>query len=425
MKKLLICVPTYNRAQTIQQWIDCERETLLREEVDVLFVDSSENEGTKKVVNDAIDNGFNNLKYVAVDSTIDGNYKALLVYKMAEQYEYEYIWMTHDHTAYLKNSVDYILKTIQETNSDFYVLNIYSSGMKNIRLDSLEDFAEKSVPLLGRYGASIVSRERFLCGVDWEAVEKKWYKADTISWAHVGWWLERASQIDEFKSTLIEVDYKEYVTLTIANQNIDYRRSWFDQTIQVCAGRWYSLIKKLPNTYRNKKQLYKKAYSEWRSKYTYLQCKKEGAYGIKVFWELRKGIWATVNKKDFIIVFLISIMPYFLSRKIVFGNVEKIVKTYRKQGYKIAIYGAGMYAKMCADYLLDTGITFDSFVVTDKKNNEEEIKGHKIFSIDEYIAENEKLYVIVAVHDLNKKTIYEYLAQFDNDKIKYDYFYEM
>lgn len=71
-----------------------------------------------------------------------------------------------------------------------------------------------------------------------------------------------------------------------------------------------------------------------------------------------------------------------------------------KKNSRIVIYGAGKFGKKLCRLLEESGIIPDAFIVTDMKNNKEEVTGKKVYAVDEYvkrIERGEQVLALVAV----------------------------
>ena len=101
MKKICLMIPTQNRDEAIDYYLDNKLLIFSQKNIDVVICDSSNNELTKRCVERFWEKGFNNLYYsfYANDGSdlLGGNklYHALNEYKE----KYEYIWLSGDTTV--------------------------------------------------------------------------------------------------------------------------------------------------------------------------------------------------------------------------------------------------------------------------------------------------------------------------------------
>ena len=150
--------------------------------------------------------------------------------------QYEYIWVIHDHTLFPKGAFDYIYRSIDE-NDDFVFLRMQGNGFSRKTYHDVRVFAQNSAWLLGKMGASIVRCETMLRNVDWDYYKKKYLRKATINFSHVGFYLERISEIDNPK--LVELEFPR-------DQFEDTHKydklSWEKEALRICTQCWGSVI---------------------------------------------------------------------------------------------------------------------------------------------------------------------------------------
>lgn len=107
--RVAIFVPTYNHPDNVCAVLEKSIDVYKNHNIDVYYIDSSDNETTKNVVNKFIDEGFDNLHYIYVETSKDGyGYEKMLwIYEQSlSDKKYDYIWP-------VKDRVFFSLKTIQ------------------------------------------------------------------------------------------------------------------------------------------------------------------------------------------------------------------------------------------------------------------------------------------------------------------------
>lgn len=134
--KLCICMPTCNRSQCIGRVLEEELEILRKTGIDICIYDSSNDGAAKQLVLEYQDKGYQNLFYRSMDHSLHPNRKAYEIFKEAERFEYDYIWLIHDHTYCSDEKVlRYILEALSK-NFDFYLLNMQGSGSKMTQIQN-------------------------------------------------------------------------------------------------------------------------------------------------------------------------------------------------------------------------------------------------------------------------------------------------
>ena len=159
MKNLAICVPTYQRSDIIDKFLNDGVNNFNEFNIDVYIFDSSIDENTKKVVEKYMK--LSNIYYVKMDTSLSSAEKVFLIYQQFENLEYEYLWMTHDHTE-IKNEALQIIFNALDKNADFYSINLHSSREYNEIMRDLNEFMIKSAWILNRFGTAIISVKRVI-----------------------------------------------------------------------------------------------------------------------------------------------------------------------------------------------------------------------------------------------------------------------
>lgn len=97
------------------------------------------------------------------------------------------------------------------------------------------------------------------------------------------------------------------------------------------------------------------------------------------------------------------------------GYYESYIRTdyieFCKQYSQIYIYGAGIKAKRCANALSSNGISFEGFVVSDKKNNANVYLQHKVHSIKRVPYKDKNVGILIALNEQNAQQVYPILRE--------------
>jgi len=94
MMDVAMCIPTYNRAEVVEDTLGKGIEGYAKMGIDLYYFDSSPDDSTKKVVEKYINSGYSNIHYVAV---ADGENKGALYFSgEGLEKKYDYIWPVKD-----------------------------------------------------------------------------------------------------------------------------------------------------------------------------------------------------------------------------------------------------------------------------------------------------------------------------------------
>lgn len=412
--KLCICMPTCNRSRCIGRVLEEELELLRKTGIDICIYDSSDDGATKTLVLDYQKKGYQNLFYKPMDHAVHPNRKAFLIFKEAEHTGYDYIWLLHDHTYCSdEKALRCILKALSE-NFDFYLLNMQSSGFRMTQIQSLDEFLLLGAWPLNSFGTSIVKVDSFLKGTDWPAVSGKYLKKKTLNYAHVGFYFERASQIENVR--ICKADLPREAFLDFLRYG---KTSWDNETIRICTECWGSNILMLPDVYKSKRQALRTQDKWFLAKYKLIFYKKSGQYGFKSFMRYQKWL-RLICPEAYWQDMAIAALPFGVSKYIFCHKLIKRGKDARKKHQKILIYGAGRHAAECGELLKNIGLKFDAFIVTSKMGNPENLLEHPVWEAEELLKKN-AAFVIIAVLTSGAGEVEAYLGRLASENNRLDY----
>ena len=148
MKNLALCVPTYKRADIIERFLNSEIGIINNYDIDLYIFDSSDDDLTQKIVEKYSDS--TKINYIRMDSHLSSAEKVFLIYQQFEESDYEYIWMTHDHTEIKEEAFQLILYSLDQ-KADFYVINLHSSKSSSQIMSDMDEFMVKNAWILNRF----------------------------------------------------------------------------------------------------------------------------------------------------------------------------------------------------------------------------------------------------------------------------------
>lgn len=402
--RLCICMPTCNRRECIGRVLEEELEILRKTGVDLCIYDSSDDGATEQLVSDYQDKGYRNLFYRNMDHAVHPNRKAFLIFQEAEHTGYDYIWLLHDHTYCSdEKAMCRILEALSE-NFDFYLLNMQASGFRMTEIRSLDEFLVLGAWPLNSFGTSIVKVDSFLKGTDWPAVSGKYLRKKTLNYAHVGFYFERASQMENVRICKVELPREAFLDFLRYGKT-----SWDEETIRICTECWGSNIFMLPDVYKSKRQALQTQDKWFLAKYKLIFYKKSGQYGLKSFMRYQKWL-RLISPESYWQDMAIAVLPFGASKYIFCHKLVKRVKNARRKHQKVLIYGAGRHAAECADLLKNIGLGFDAFIVTSKMGNPETLLGHPVCEAEDLLKQD-PAFVIIAVLTSGAGEVEAYLGR--------------
>lgn len=401
-KKLTICIPTYNRPKDIKVFLDTEMKFLDKYNVNVSIFDSSTDDRTKELVERINKENVSYLDYYRVDSSISANEKVFMIYQKM-YVDYDYVWITHDHTIFNEESFAYIMDKLEE-KADFYFIKTQCGNFGSFVTSDKCEFLYDSAWLLGKIGAAVIRSDSFLAGVDWDKLNKKYLTPQCLNFSHIGFYFERASEMPDFKAMTLEFP-RDYF--------YDIRRfeklSWDDEAIRICTQGWGKVIKSLPHMYTNKSKVYTTIDRYFLTKYKLIEYKKRKLFSIGTF--LKYSFWiGRVFPELWWNAFIIAVLPYGICLRMMSKEIVKNIIEAKKQDRKICIYGAGKHAQECMEFCKLLEIDFDAVLVTNTLGNPDKICYADVYDAKSYLCKN-RSFVVIAVAQEGQNEIVGYLQQ--------------
>ena len=406
-KKMVLCLLTYNRAETVRTFIEKEIDVLREADIDLIVYDSSELDETKNIVETYNFQGYGNLYYKKTDSRISANVKFFNIAANINS-TYEYVWLSHDHTVFESGAVKYLLECLNG-KPDFIYLRKQCLDYKCVIENDRNEFAMKAAWQLGRFGAAIIRNDTFLKKIDWEKMSLKYLTDKRLNFSQIGLYLEQLSLMDNPHIMTVEFPRETFYDLFRFE-----KASWDNETIRICLESWGEVISALPDSYTDKVSLLQTIDKYFLSKNKIVELKRTKQYDLKSYFKYKKWIRLIVPemKKDFLMAAVLpcGFLQWINSRKTIYK-----IKNACRQGQKICIYGAGKHGMEYAQYLLDCKIKVDGILVTSTKGNPVEISSIPVYPASEYLSAH-PAFVIIAVAKEYQEEIVKYLNNFYNSE---------
>lgn len=434
MKKMAICIPTYNRKEVIEDILHKINSFFKTDEVDVYIFDSSEEFIEYKYCNEP---SLLNIYYKKLDTTVHSNEKVYIIYQTKEIIEgYEYIWILPDYMFYSQSVIKNIMEALDEKN-DFILINYWNNEkMEAHWCYDINYVFSKYAALLTQFGTIIVRSKIFSQKLLIESISDKYLRDDRINFSQIGLYFEIMSKCNKLRIKVIECEKKDYYKssakkLYISKENLSKKKttSW-ETAFHVWAVCWPETIKALPNIYKNKWTVVRSEVERANilNERFLISQRSIGATKIKIV--LKNAIrWKYISMTPFIKTVFICLMPKKYAEWCTYNRsifVKKKVENNLKQLKKIAtkkeiyIYGAGKKADEYIRILEANCIPIKSLVVTDAQMFVESAYGYRVIGIEELKEINSEYVVILALNEENKYAVKRLL----NDYNMTGYLYE-
>ena len=407
---IAICVPTYEREEIIKKFVEINSK-VIDDSADILIFDS----GVKPLDADSIVKvaGNINIEILRMPSELSANAKFYEIYKKMQDSDYDYIWMIHDHTVFDREAYLYI-KSCLISGADFYAINMQGARFFAYDYNNIGEFCINTAWMLNSVGSAIVNREGFLISVDWSGVGR-FLERDSLPYSHVGLYFDTLAGIDSPQIVIIEC-IRDCFCDFLRNE----RPSWYRDTIRNCSEGWGSMMGKLPLQYKDITKTAVKTQDQFfLSKYNIFRLKKDGLYGIRDYIRYRKWI-NMVRTRSGIDLAILAFTPDIVARQILFLEVRRLSKRYRKHNYSICLYGAGRHAVEYCEIFTDMGVSIDAYLVTSLKGNDRLSLNRPIFQANEFLKDH-KAFVIIAVQTSHVKEIEDNLYELKKSGLKVEY----
>lgn len=415
MKKIVMCIVTYNRAKVIEDICPRLLKSLDEDYMDMYVYDSSEDDQTQSVIS-RYQEQQKNLFYNRVPSHVHSSQKLYDIYQNKYiQNNYEYLWILPDYLSFSSEIMDQC-KDKLAIGYDILILDWYDYKRIGSRVcqDKNEIF-EDCAWVLTQYGAIILNCSTVLKNCNWEYLSEKYLTPNHRNFSHVMMYFEQILNIECLRLYHLEVPLRMVYS---SEHRIIVRNT--EEFLKIWGYCWPKSMYALPEYYNNKEAAINNLskYGGHLGTEDLLGLKFNGVLTKKVFWRYMHH-WKLVSQVSVMKFFLISVLPEFVIKDaVLLGNIgDGIIKrlTWRQflwfcQKYKVLyIYGAGIRAKRYARYLDKMHINYQAFLVTEL-SGENSLMGHKIVKLSD-ITLPENTGIIVAVNENNQKEVVPFLKK--------------
>lgn len=322
MGKLAICIPTYNRADVLEDTFSYELDTCLELGIDIWIYDSSTDGKTRELMETL--KGYHNVYYVSMGSSLSADEKVLMIYQSyARTKAYDYLWVVGDSVGF---SRDLLMQTVDalETNPTMIIIN--HTDLQNLGNQNYDDVHAMFCELFWRSTllGSVIIKEDLYNNIDWTPYSEKFVGQE---WTGLGIPWYRLAGVQDFKgihfSVKDKIDLRKSPLKKFAGWkgNADGSERVYKIWAEGIINTAYSIpfpkeeIKTALDTVR--------IYFKWFYWLTLCRSRKDGIYNVQIYKKYRKGIKMMSNYPD-IILYLIAITP-ILPMKVIVRICDKFI----------------------------------------------------------------------------------------------------
>lgn len=407
MKKIVICVPTYNRPKMVQEVLEYELAYYVNYNFDIIYYDSSENSETYDVIQKARDK--KNIAYKKMDSRFCLDYKIIEILKDLRNTDYDYVWLMNDSISITEEALK-ILIPILEENYDLIRLPLSGSGRKeDFICENVNTWFEDCSQGMAHMASTIMSTSLLKDdNIDWENLRNKYVCNNELNEKHgfffmVAFYLERILTLNRFKGIMIgnRVKWRRDSPL---KANVSY---WNDMLFDVWIRSYCETILALPDVYKNKENTIRISDNIQVGRFSSSMLKRyrvDGSYSYSVYKKYKR-YFKYVTDLSVTGCFMIAVAPKMIFKILIQKkrcddiefdtSINKIQK--KIQNKNVIVYGAGLYGERVVKELKTScNSKIIAIAVTDKSNNIDEIEEIKIRNIQDLITYKNNSIVIIA-----------------------------
>lgn len=408
-KKLLICTPTCNRPDIIEEVLRFESDYYIDYDFDIAYYDSGSNDDTKNIIDRYRKSFGDRISYnrTPYDQCLD--YKLVDILKSADRKKYDYIWLIGDSISITKEALDIILPILEE-DYDLVRTPLAGAGStEDVICTDTQEWFERCSGSMAHMVSTIMSTRLLFDNEDeWNRLSDKYIVCNELCDRHgyfymVAFYLERILVIDNFRGIMIgnRVKWRRDSPLK------GMRSYWMDELFDVWIRSYAETILALPDIYHNKEEVIRKSDNIMIGRFSpsmLARYRINGQYNSRVFRRYKKYFPLVTNSSVFMCG-IIAGLPVFIL-KWVYGSNRYSEAEWEDsladmkgsiKDRRIIIYGAGLYGERVLKYTSKNWRNeIIGVAVTNKSDNMDHVNGVKVYPIDELTDYRREAYVIIA-----------------------------
>lgn len=131
-----MCIPTYNRAEVVEDTLSRGIEGYTKMGIDLYYYDGSDNDDTRKVVEKYINKGYKNIKYMSLPT--EPNRQAMIYAGKGLDKEYDYIWPVKDRVWFEEPTLRAVEKVMEDGHDAIFLGVLWSYAHPGIGTKTYE-----------------------------------------------------------------------------------------------------------------------------------------------------------------------------------------------------------------------------------------------------------------------------------------------
>ncbi len=208
--------------------------------IEMYFYDSSDNDDTKRVIDEYINKGYDNLIHVPLDSNTGVYEKVELIFAgVGQRREYKYVWPSKDRAYMDETKLREILKAAEKNYDVIYIAGGY---IPRHEYDSATDFYLMHGAVSASLNVNIYNRQTLLADHKVTA-EKKNYPLYLCAFGHMYVLFDELSRINKPSIKIIDINGGGVEFVPGASS------TWIKDTLLVYKDCWIDVNDKLPDIY--------------------------------------------------------------------------------------------------------------------------------------------------------------------------------
>ena len=396
MCKLAIGVPTYNRADMVEEMLIRCAEIYQKNGVDVYFFDSSPDEKTADIFL-RYKEEYSNIYYRKFPEDTHSNIKVLEIYKeILEMEKYEYLWVCPDYIQLTPLGLTLILRQCEQ-RVDACILNnrdIEQIGTKIYRdVDRL--FLDCAWHMTS-YMATMIRLSSF-SGIEWDNFYNRYTIPERINFSHVALYFEQLAKLPRIKVSHIPVS-----ALHIRISSYREKSFWRNEVFYILCSCWPDTIRALPECYHNKNTVILKhgVNSKILSWKNFLYYRKENIYNIHIYKKYCTD-WKNLTDIPKLQLLILAALPSWVMKVSTYNlkrvKIKRRLRCFCKESLNIYIYGCGYVAGMTTTLLNELNIKFSGYIVSELTGEKKTFNELGVISYEEFLEKETNADIIFAL----------------------------
>ena len=257
------------------------------------------------------------------------------------------------------------------------------------------EFHKKCAWHMTWYGATIVNH-KLLEDVEWNYLEDKYLKEDSINFSQIGFYFEQIYKIrDNFSALHISTDCFEMRVSSLKKQS-----GWYKDTFKVWCECWVSAMKKLPELYEKETSIRRLGvYGEVFTWSSLISLRVAGIYNFRIFFKYLY-VWNKVTFENILLIFISSILPKDIAKLYskeykIEKKIRKLFDCIQKNFEKVWIYGCGYNSLPFVDYIENSNLKLQGYIVSNKQYELDMHGKYKVVQYSENIFDDPDVAIII------------------------------